>query len=364
MKKKTWEIEDCLLWIENSTQDITIGELAELSGYSQQYFSQWFFASTGETAGRFLRRRRLSRAAGDIVAGKSIKDAALSCGFFTESGFILSFKKEYGFTPSEYRSVFKKLKTPHFEKWDVVKCVCYGLPPYGNREWNPFTYATHWLDADIYSVSEEDYAKLTAEGLGEVGFWSAPNENGMRTYYFGPVVRSFDRYPKGMIPIELPAATYAVFSTIPVNIGQNKYGFRQNIEDTKKYIFDDWLNNNGSYQLDPSKTMLEYYKSNSLYENSSPVDLYIPVTKCVSPKSLLPERGCMTKKDYVECVLKKTGLALTVYDLCELCEDISLSTIHHAISSLQKNGKIKKFGNCGRIVYQYIKNEDDQWDGF
>lgn len=359
MGKKKWDIEDFLDIVEcDEKKDLTVQDLVELSGFSRGHFYKWFQDCTGVPVGLYLRRRCLRHAASDIAAGRYIKDIAFDCGFQTESGFISFFKKEYGLTPSEYRTAFRKLKAPSFEVWDDVRCVCYGLAPYEGKEWNPFGRAKHWLDADFQSVSKEEYRILSEEGLGEIGFWSEPDaESRLRTYYFGPIVRSSAVYPRGMKLIEIPAATYAVFSTIPVNLKQNKFGFRQNIEDTKGYIFTDWLKNNGRYQLEPGKPIIEYYKTSSA-ASISPVDLYVPVSEQVSSRQLISPRGDMSKRDYVEYVLKVTGRSLSKQDLFELCDDVGSSTIHHVVCDLQKRGKVEKHGTGSRTTYQYISKEE------
>lgn len=58
----------------------------------------------GETIGSYIRSRRLTQAAYDIVySNKKILDIAISLYFESAESFTRAFKKRYGITPTEYR---------------------------------------------------------------------------------------------------------------------------------------------------------------------------------------------------------------------------------------------------------------------
>lgn len=280
MSEKKWTISQCLAYIdENLAKELTINGLAQLAGYSYKYFCHWFCQGVGMPIGEYLRKKRMYQAAESLSYGKRLDDVALASGFDTPSGFNKAFKREFQLSPSEYRQQFQKVKKPRFESRPALKCVCYSIPPFEGREWNPFTPADHCLEASLNMVSLEDYNKLTEAGLGEVGFWSDPAAvSGNRTYYFGAIVPDFSYVPPGMLKMELPAATYGVFTTIPVNIGADKYGFRQRVEDVKKYIYTVWFEDDLLYTIDEEKILFEYYAANSGGAGKSyPVEIYVPI---------------------------------------------------------------------------------------
>ncbi len=100
-------------WLEQSLR--LLGELrgaawltpqavAREVGLSYENFRKRFVALTGESPGRYQKRRRLERAGAAIYQGKqSLKEIADELGFCDVFHFSKAFKQVMGLTPSEYR---------------------------------------------------------------------------------------------------------------------------------------------------------------------------------------------------------------------------------------------------------------------
>ena len=89
---------------ENYHQDISIGELAKLSGYSYHHFRRIFKQKTGFSPMNYIIKVRLDNAR-KLLACTNIKIShiAQSCGFASASQFCSFFKEEYSETPLSFR---------------------------------------------------------------------------------------------------------------------------------------------------------------------------------------------------------------------------------------------------------------------
>lgn len=79
-------------------------EVAPKVGLSYENFRKQFVALTGESPGRYQKRRRLESACASLFQGDaSLKEIAESLGFCDVFHFSKAFKRQFGSTPSEYR---------------------------------------------------------------------------------------------------------------------------------------------------------------------------------------------------------------------------------------------------------------------
>lgn len=86
--------------------DLGLEELAQVACFSPYHFHRIFKAFCGETLGGHLRRRRLERAARQLICErrKPITAIALDCGFSSSQNFAKAFKLHFGLSPSAARS--------------------------------------------------------------------------------------------------------------------------------------------------------------------------------------------------------------------------------------------------------------------
>lgn len=98
-------IGKAIVFIENHLyQPIVASDVAEAVSYSYYHFHRYFQAIMGETIGNYIRSRRLTQAAWDLVhSDKKVLDVGLSLYFETAESFTRAFKNRYSLTPSEYR---------------------------------------------------------------------------------------------------------------------------------------------------------------------------------------------------------------------------------------------------------------------
>ncbi len=93
---------------EHIKEDISLEDLAGLCYYSTHHYHRVFQSVIGIPVTDYIRKRKLSVAAGEILeTDKKIIDIALDYGFNSHETFSRAFKRIFDITPNEYR----KLKT-------------------------------------------------------------------------------------------------------------------------------------------------------------------------------------------------------------------------------------------------------------
>lgn len=83
-----------------------------------------------------------------------------------------------------------------------------------------------------------------------------------------------------MITVEVSEATYAVFTTPPVNTGTEAKNneFANVIKQTWKYIFEELFKGSG-YIFDETKLDFEYYDERCHPTKDTVMDIHVPVLK-------------------------------------------------------------------------------------
>jgi DNA gyrase inhibitor len=99
-------IEDIIRYIaENLDARLDLDTLAGRTHWSKYHFGRLFAAATGTTPVSYVNRKRMERAASELLLSDlPILEIALRCGFESTSAFNASFKKHYGQTPSRVRN--------------------------------------------------------------------------------------------------------------------------------------------------------------------------------------------------------------------------------------------------------------------
>lgn len=109
-------VKKAIIYIEDHLKERLCAEdVAKCVNLSYYHFHRIFYVWTGETLGDYIRKRRLTQAACELLStNKRIIDIALDYVFESQAAFCRSFKNVYGVPPSVFRS--RGLRPAIFDK--------------------------------------------------------------------------------------------------------------------------------------------------------------------------------------------------------------------------------------------------------
>ncbi len=125
--------------------------------------------------------------------------------------------------------------------------------------------------------------KLNPPKHGEVGIMvpSGNNDDNIK-YVLGVIVENFDKTTEDMTLLEIPEATYAVFTTAPVDGSKDNKNadedFVKSINDMWQYIFEDWFKDSG-YEYDEDKLDFEFYDERCHSRPDTVMEIFVPIKK-------------------------------------------------------------------------------------
>lgn len=206
----------------NLTDELSLGTVARACGVSRYHLAHAFGESTGMPVMEYVRRRRLSQAAGNLAAGASdILDLALEFGYASHEAFTRAFRAELGATPEEVR---RKASTDGLPVLNPVKVGEAASPAIaadrietsgelkfvGLVEYVPFSQmqniASQWQRFMPRYGEIEDKAHPIPAGVS-----TNLDDEGNFEYLCAVQVKRFGARPKGLVQLTVPAQTYAVF---------------------------------------------------------------------------------------------------------------------------------------------------------
>ncbi len=268
--------------------------LASVAGFSPYHFCRVFQWTVGHPVMEYVRQRRLAFAAAELAGGRRILDIALEYGFETHSGFSKAFRRHFGCAPETYRmhahsarparpSLAQTAKyvsggivmEPKFVSLPKIRLAGYEITTTTadgqNSKDIPAFWQAYMADGRVKTLHGAGFVTDHAE-YGAC-FLVGP-ETGEMVYIIGVKAGDDADVPGGFAVRELPAATYAVFSTPPSEAAN----FTQNIQGVWQFIFGEWFPASG-YEYMPGGVDFELYDERCMAETGRVCDVYIPVVK-------------------------------------------------------------------------------------
>ncbi len=216
VNKALWYIES------HFTSDITLDDIANVTGVSRFYLTRAFAVATGHSMMRYVRSRRLTEAARALAQGApDILTVAVETGYGSHEAFTRAFRDRFGVTPETVRAE-RRLETINLqEPIRMDQTVLDNLAPPRIVVGNPLLIA---------GLSER-YTCETSAGIpaqwqrfmphfgnvpGQIGraaygvrYNSDDDEN--FDYLCGVEVPNFSRLGRSLSKVRIPAQRYAVF---------------------------------------------------------------------------------------------------------------------------------------------------------
>lgn len=283
-------IEKAVTFIEdNLKNELTTDLIAEKACFSKYHFIRVFSAMIGETVGNYVRKRRISKSAKDLITTKlSILDLAITYQFESQEAFTRSFKRIYNTTPGKYRKYginqiafgrsklsnnrLKHLKSNIMMKPDIIKI--------SERKLVGMRVKTSLSDNKIPQLWNDFMGRMDEiKNDKNTGCYELhPYDSNFKTENFSEKMEfekwaivevvNFENVPNGMETHTLKAGQYAVFI---------HKGSMSRIQMSFDYVYGTWLPNS-EFEFDTRDDFERYGDKYLGPENpESETEIWIPI---------------------------------------------------------------------------------------
>ena len=247
-------------------------------GLSRFYLERTFSALTGMSVSEYIRARRLTLAAQELITGEQkVIDLALKYGYDTPESFTKAFSRFHGVTPmsARRRSTLLRCQNPL-----AISIKMEGV--------NIMNYKIEQMDAFMVVGVEQSFQMDTS--LEEIPkFWEAfiqqglyekvvpmfgicfdANASGSFPYMIAESLQPGKAVPEGLTTREIPAHLWARFSCVgPMPAA---------IQSVSKQIYSEWLPTNGTYEV-AQYMEIEMYSEGDTASKDYYSEVWIPVKK-------------------------------------------------------------------------------------
>lgn len=270
-------LNDAIEYIENNiTEDLTCEDVAEQIYLSGFHFHRTFSILTGMTLGDYIRNRRLSLAAQELLTGKDkVIDIALKYGYQTPESFTKAFSKFHGVLPSQVKREGTILKS--FNRLTLIikleggNSMEYKIVKKDEFEVVALTrmFADESSKTEIPSFWDEYFRKGYHEKVcGSMGIcYSDMNSSKNWRYAIGCEKQYATEIPEGFEILLIPAHTWAIFSCVGA--------MPDAIQNMWKRIYSEWLPASNYSMLNDFD--IEYYYEGDGSSSDYRSEIWIPV---------------------------------------------------------------------------------------
>ncbi|MFD4674633.1 GyrI-like domain-containing protein [Lentzea sp. NPDC058450] len=115
-------LNEAMARIEDDLEgEVDVRVLARIAGTGEYHFRRMFSALAGIPISEYVRRRKLTKAANDVLSGQmSLLDVAVRWGYGSNEAFARAFKAMHGVGPQEARQAKKALRSQQILTFRLV----------------------------------------------------------------------------------------------------------------------------------------------------------------------------------------------------------------------------------------------------
>jgi AraC family transcriptional regulator len=240
---------------EHLTEEISAAAIAEQAFFSITHFYRIFRGMTGESVKDYMRKRRLSQSAVDLLTDdKRILEIALAYGFESQETYSRAFAKQFGLAPGRYRKNRNHIVL--YERLNVGQPLPQGpispaVTPVQVKTVYKKAFQVRGLQTSVKPGSDSinelwhsfntrrveiDGLPVTEPCLGICEYYPDITDDDDFTYLAGVEVDPSRLVPSGMVSRTIPGAKYAVFV-------RDDTGYP--LKDIYAYIYGVWLPQSG-----------------------------------------------------------------------------------------------------------------------
>ena len=216
---------------EHLTEEIDVAGLTSGLGTTEYHVRRMFSSLAGMPLSEYIRRRRMTVAAADVIGGRDLLGIAVRFGYGSTEAFNRAFRAVHGVSPADVRRDGGPLRTQPqlrfrltIEGNTIMDTRIADHPAFrlvGHSARVPLIHEgpNPHIQAHIASLPEAEHLRLKAlsntepAGLLQVSADVDPDytEGSELTYLHGVAVSEGTPVPEDLDAIEVPAGTWAVF---------------------------------------------------------------------------------------------------------------------------------------------------------
>lgn len=274
-------LEKAIAYIENNlTNELKYSDIAKVAGISSSYFQQIFTTVCGFSLGTYIRRRKFTKAALDIVIDRqSITKVAYKYGYTSDS-FTKTFKKIHGCIPSKLKdcsqiNMFNRLNIQsimegEFMDYKIIDNKSFTLLGYKwhfncSLENRAEEVTNMWLESRDKQYELLKYRKPNDIKWVEVS--TNVSNNGFDHY----ITVDTKETSKDFESLVIPEKTYAVFKTDKCSYPTEIY------MELRKQIFSNWITNNNYILDNGSEIVIVYWYPADEDKPNRYMEIWLPV---------------------------------------------------------------------------------------
>ena len=273
----------------DSAESVEVGALAARLGTTEYHLRRMFSSLAGIPLSEYVRRRRMTVAAGDVIDGEDLLGVAVRYGYGSTEAFTRAFRSVHGTAPSEARRNGGPLRSQQSLRFRltiegsstmdtrIIDHPAFALIGHAVRVPLIHEGENPHIRQFVASLPHTEHERLkelsdtTPEGLLQVTDGVDPDyrEGTDLTYFHGVAISSAASAPEDLDIIDVPAGMWAVFTA--------SGPYPKALQDTWAATAGEWFPSN-PWRLRPGPSIVSILDRAEDFSTAT-TDLWLPVER-------------------------------------------------------------------------------------